>query len=173
MPPIDPRGALRDRVPVVALLPPAPLAPGRALRESLSIAVLLLLWTVLSWLVFEPFVDSTVELTGVVVALGYVVVRGVRLRAEATPLVVTDAGSVLGQHARLALAPLAWFLAAALVPLVEDLWSLLGLFGLFTSPGGDLVRVCALTGLGTAALLVVAGVTAALDGQGGSASGAD
>jgi hypothetical protein len=49
------------------------------------------------------------------------------------------------------------------VPVLADLWDLLGLFGLFTSPADDLVRVCALAGVGTALLVVVAGAAAALD----------
>ena len=96
---------LTERVPFVSVSPPSSLTPGRALRESLSIAGLLVLWTVLSWLAFEPFVSWAVRTTGAVTALAYVVVRGVRLGDEATPLVTSDAASVVGQHVRLASAP--------------------------------------------------------------------
>jgi hypothetical protein len=72
---------------------------------------------------------------------------------------------VLGQQLRLVPAPAAWFLAGVAVPALADLWSLVGLPGLFSSPADDLVRVCALAGVGTALLLVVAGATAALDGR--------
>jgi len=154
-----------ERLPVVSVAPPSPLSPAHALRESLPIAGVVLLWTVLSWLAFEPFVSWAVRTTGVVAALVYVVVRGVRLGEEATPVVTGDAASVLGQQLRLVPAPAAWFLAGVGVPALADLWSLVGLPGLFSSPAGDLVRVCALAGVGTALLLVVAGATAALDGR--------
>ncbi len=154
--------ALTEHVPFLSVSPPSPLTPGRALRESLPLASVLLLWTVLSWLAFEPLVSRTVQAVGVVTGLAYVAVRGISLGDEATPLVTSGAASVLGQQLRLAPAPAVWFLAGISVPLVEDLWGLLGLFGLFTSPGDDLVRVCALVGVGTALLLVVAGGTAAL-----------
>jgi hypothetical protein len=153
---------LAERVPFVAASPPSPLPPGHALRESLPVLGLLALWTVLSWLAFEPSVSRAVRTVGVVTALAYVVVRGVTLGDEATPLVTADAASVLGQQLRLVPAPAAWFLAGITVPAVEDLWGLLGLSGLFVSPGDDLVRVFALAGVGTALLLVVAGATAAL-----------
>jgi hypothetical protein len=166
MPPFDPVDTLHERLPVLGLVPSAPIGPRHVLRESVPVAALLLLWTALSWLAFEPFVSWAVRTTGVVVALGYVVVRGVRLGQEATPFVDTDARCVLGQNVHVALAPTVWFLVAVLVPLAEDLWELFGFFGLFSSPAGDLVRVCALSGLGTSLLLVVAGVTAALDDTG-------
>ena len=166
MPSLTLHRALTERLPFVSVSPPSPLPPGRALRESLPVAGVLLLWTVLSWLAFEPLVSQAVRAVGVVTALAYVVVRGVRLGDEATPLVASNAASVLGQQLRLAPAPAVWFLAGIGVPVVEDLWGLLGLFGLFTSPGDDFVRVCALVGVGTALLLVVAGGTAALgDGR--------
>ena len=155
---------LTERVPFVSVSPPSPLAPSRALRESLPVLALLCLWTVLSWLAFEPVVSRAVRGVGVVTALAYVVVRGVSLGDEATPLVTTDAASVLGQQLRLAPAPGVWFLAGVAIPAIEDLWSLLGLVGFFISLGDDLVRVCALAGVGTALLLVVAGAAAALDG---------
>jgi hypothetical protein len=158
----DPSRALHERLPVLGLVPSAPLGSRRVLRESVPIAALLLLWTVLSWLAFEPFVSWAVRTTGAVVAAGYVVVCGVRLGREAAPFVDDDALSVLGQNVYVALAPAAWFLTAVLVPVAADLWELFGLPGLFVSPAGDLVRVCALSGLGTALLLVVAGATAAL-----------
>jgi hypothetical protein len=162
MPPLDFR-SVHDRIPLLGLSPPAPLPPDRALRESLPVAVVLLLWTVLSWVAFNPYVAWAARTAGAVTALGYVVVRGVHLGRGATPLVVADVPNVLGQTVRSALAPAVWFLVAVLVPVVEDLWGVLGLVGLFTSPGDDLVRVCALTGLATAALVVTAGATAAFD----------
>jgi hypothetical protein len=154
---------LADRLPFVSVSPPSPLGPARALRESLPVAGILLLWTVLSWVAFTPFVAWAVRTTGVAVALAYVVVRGSRLGDAATPLVTGDAASALGQQLRLVPAPAAWFLAGVGVPVLADLWDLLGLFGLFTSPADALVRVCALTGVGTALLVVVAGAAAALD----------
>jgi hypothetical protein len=166
MAPSDVHSSLRDRVPFLALAPPSPLSPRRVLRESLPIAGLLLFWTALSWLAFQPFVARAVRLTGVVTALAYVVVRGVRLGRDATPLATTHVGGVLGQCVRAAVAPAVWFVAGALVPVVADLWDLLGFVGLFSSPASDLVRVCALTGVGTAALVVTAGATAALDDAG-------
>lgn len=77
-----------------------------------------------------------------------------------------DAPSVLGQNVRVALASAAWFLAAVLVPAIAGPWELFGLPGLFVSPAGDLVRVCALSGFGTALRLVVEEVTAALGDTG-------
>jgi hypothetical protein len=162
---LDPRPALRDRLPLLSALPAAPLATRRALRESLPVAALLALWTVLSWVAVVPTVAGAVRTTGAVTALGYVVVRGVSLGADARPLVVADAPGVLGQGVRVALAPGAWFLLALAVRPLAGLWDLLGLVGFFVSPAGDLVRLCARTGLGTALLLVVAGATAALHGR--------
>jgi hypothetical protein len=157
---------LLDRLPFVSVSPPAPLTPTRALRESLPIAGVLLFWMVLSWFAFEPFVSWTVRAAGGLAALAYVVVRGVRLGEEASPLVVDDIASVLGQQVRLAPAPVVWFVAGVSIPAVADLWDLLGLVGLFVSPADDLVWVCALVGVGTALLLVVAGSAAALDRDG-------
>jgi hypothetical protein len=154
---------LTERLPFVSVSPPSPLGPARVLRESLPIAGILLLWTMLSWVAFTPFVARAIRATGVAAALAYVVVRGVRLGEEATPLVTGDAASVLGQQLRLVPAPAAWFLAGVCVPVLADLWDLLGLVGLFTSPADDLVRVCALAGVGTALLVVVAGAAAAFD----------
>ena len=154
--------SLLENLPVVGLSPSAPLEPGRAFRESLPVVGLLFLWTLLSWVVFEPFVARRVRETGLVMALGYVAVRGFQLGEDATPLTVDSVPAVLGQSVHAAVVPGVWFLAAALVPVLGDLWGVVGLPGAFTSPIDDFVRVCALTGLGTAMLLVVAGATAAL-----------
>jgi len=165
---------LADRLPLVGLTPRAPIEPRTALRDSLPLAGVLLLWTVLSWLaIYDPFVAETVRTAGAVAALGYVVVRGVRRGRDAAALVDRDVASVVGQSLRIALAPAAWFLAAGLVPIVADLWNLLGIYGLFRSPAETIVRVCTLTGLGTALLVVIAGVVAALGGTGLSSPDAD
>jgi hypothetical protein len=157
----------------------APVVPRRLLVESLPVAAVLLFWVVLSWVAPAPGLATGLRLAGVVMAVSYVVVRGVDLshsrRVAPQPV---DVAAVLRENVRVLLAAGAWFVAAVLVELLEGLWRGFGLPGAFTSPGEGLGFVLTGTGVATVLLYAVAAGVARVEGrvatgrEGGGASDA-
>lgn len=131
-----------------------PLSTRRLLQESAPVVVILLFWTVLSWLVRYDIAAGFVR-AGVIMALLYTVVRGVSL-ARRTPTAPQpdDIEGLLRENVHVALPAGGWFLAAHLVYFIEGLWDLFGIPGVFTSPAADLSFV--FIGAGVAVVLLYA-----------------
>ncbi|MFC4549714.1 MULTISPECIES: hypothetical protein [Halorussus] len=126
-------------------------------QEAIPVAAILLFWNVLSWLfTLDPAIGGTVRSAGTVMALLYVVVRGVVLAPSVSVPITGDVEPVLRENARVALPAGAWFLAAAAVHLLDGIWETAGLPGLHVSPAGWMMSVLAGTGLGVVGLYAVA-----------------
>jgi hypothetical protein len=142
------------------------LAPRRLFVESLPVAAVLSLWVVCSWLAPASGLATGLRLAGVVMAVSYVVVRGVTLaRSRRAPPLPTDVAGLLRENARVLLGAGGWFLAAALVAVVEPLWRLVGLPGAFTSPADAVVFVLTATGVAAVLLSAVAVGVARVEGR--------
>lgn len=131
-------------------------SPGgrRLLRESAPVAAILLFWVVFARFA-NPIIAAGLHRAGVVMALLYTVVRGVTLaRARSSAVRPTDLRGVLRENARVLIPAGAWFLAAQLVYVIEDLWRVSDLPGAFTSPADSIAF--ALTGAGVAVVLLYA-----------------
>ena len=143
----------------------------RLLTESVPIASILLFWTVLSWIGMEPTVARGFQITGIVMAAMYIVVRGTTLgRLQESPESATDLRSLLLTNVRVALPVGLWFLGAVAVGVLESLWSRLGLVGVATSPADGLVFVFTATGVGIATLFAVVAVFPTVSDGGRTAS---
>lgn len=143
----------------------------RLLTESIPIASILLFWMVLSWIGGEPTVTRGFQITGIVMAVMYIVVRGITLgRLEAGYEPTTDLRSLLLTNVRVALPVGLWFLGAMAVEVLESLWSRLNLVGVATSPADELMFVFTATGVGIAVLFAVVAVFPTVSGGGGTAS---
>lgn len=126
------------------------------LRESAPVAAILLFWVVLSSFVRSVIATGLLR-AGVVMALLYVVVRGVALARSRPPTPrPDDVESVLRENARVALPAGVWFLAAKLVYVVESLWDAFGIPGLGTSPEEGLAFVFVGTGVSVVLLYAIA-----------------
>lgn len=133
------------------------LPPKRFALEAVPVAATLLFWTVASWLLaLDPATASAVRDAGAVMAALYVVVRGVALAPLVSPRSTHDVESVLRENARVAVPAGAWFVAAAVVHLLAQLWRDVGAPGLFVSPERWLTAVLAGGGLGVVGLYAVA-----------------
>lgn len=141
----------------------------RTLEETVSIALVLLLWAVLSTLAMgDGRVQFAVLVSGLVMAGLYAVVRGVALSSDADPAYEDpDAESVLVQNGRALLVAVPWFVLALVVAVVAE-----GAFGLVFPFSGSstfvrrslatLVQVFAFTGALSVLLVAVATGTRAL-----------
>lgn len=130
---------------------------SRLLRESAPVAAVVGFWVVLSWFGREAGIATGIRYAGVVMALLYTVVRGVRL-AETTAQtpVPDDVGELLRENLRVAVPAGLWFLVAMLVGFAAELWNQLVHFGLFSSPADSLSFVFTATGVLTVVLYAVA-----------------
>jgi hypothetical protein len=143
----------------------------RLLTESIPIASILLFWMVLSWIGGEPTVARGFQITGIVMAVMYIVVRGTTLgRLEAGHESTTDLRSLLLTNVRVALPVGLWFFGAMAVGVLESLWSRLDLVGVSTSPADELMFVFTATGVGIAVLFAVVAVFPPVSSGGGTAS---
>jgi hypothetical protein len=141
-------------------------SPSRLLVESLPIAAVLLAWTVLSWLMPGGALTAAARDAGAVLAGLYAVVRGVQLAATVSGDVAPGAVrsddiasavlDTLGATVPAVLAGGAWLVAGAILYPVESVYRLFPLGGVFASPLGSLVSVCAGTALGVVLLYAVA-----------------
>jgi hypothetical protein len=147
---------------------------GVLLRESVPVAVVVGVWTVLS-LLGGSAAGPALRYAGIVMALGYVFVRSRTLadRTEHASLAVTP-GAVIRANVTPVIGAAPWFLAARLLPVVGSAWERLGLPGGFTSPAPALQFLAAAVGLLTVALYVAVfartHATAPGDNDGGSSS---
>lgn len=130
------------------------LATRRLLRESAPVAVILAFWVVLSSLV-RPTIASGLLRAGIIMALLYTVVRGVTLARTQPPTShPDDLEGLLRENVRVALPAGAWFLAAHLVYVIEQMWDALAIPGWDTSPAGGFAFV--FVGAGVAVVLLYA-----------------
>lgn len=144
-----------------------PLSIRRVLTESVSIAVVLLAWGLLSAVAYGASVQLGIQVAGLVMAGLYAIVRGVSLAADASPAYVdSDVANVLRENGRAMLAGLPWFaLAFALEFLVR---SVLHLEIVRSGPAlvrtvfPTLVQAFAFTGALTVLLVAVATGTPAI-----------
>lgn len=147
-----------------------PLDTRRLLRASAPVAVILLFWVGLSSVV-RPVVATGLVRAGVIMALLYTVVRGVALARTQPPTPQPDdLKCVLLENVRVALPAAAWFLAASLVYVIEQVWDTLGIPGWDTSPAAGLAFV--FTGTGVAVVLLYA-ITVGLPRVRGDAAGTE
>lgn len=128
------------------------LGPRSLVRESAPVAVILLFWVGLSSFV-RPVIATGLVRAGVIMALLYTIVRGVRLARTHQPTPEPDdLEGLLRENVRVALPAAAWFLAAYLVYALERTWTVLGIPGWDTSPAEVLAFV--FTGAGVAVVLL-------------------
>jgi hypothetical protein len=154
------------------------LPPKRLAAEGLPVAATLLFWTAASWLLaLDPTTAGAVRDAGVVMATLHVIVRGISLAPRVSPPSVRDAGSVLRENARVAVPAGAWFVAAAAVHLIAQLWTDLRAPGLFVSSAEPIAFVLAGAGVGVVGLYAVAVATTVVrreaSGAPGGVSGGD
>jgi hypothetical protein len=145
------------------------LSTRRVLEESTSIALILLVWAVLSVLTYAVgTLQFGLQLAGLTMAVLYAVVRGVRLAPDADPAYDDpDAESVLRENGRALLAGAPWFavafvLAALIHGVVGFDLVVPGPFALSRVAAGTFVQVFAVTGVVTVLLVAVATGTRAL-----------
>lgn len=131
-----------------------PLASRRLIRESAPVAVILAFWLGLSSVV-RPVIATGLVRAGIIMALLYTVVRGVALARNHPPTPQpTDLEGIVRENLRVALPAAAWFLAAYLVFVLEQVWEMIGIPGVDTSPATGLAFV--FTGTGVAVVLLYA-----------------
>lgn len=131
-----------------------PLDSRRLVLESAPVAVILLFWISISSFV-RPVIATGLLRAGVIMALLYTVVRGLRI-AKIQPLTdqPADIEGILRENVRVALPAGIWFLSAHAIFVVEHIWDTFGIPGLFTSPAEGLAFV--FTGTGVASVLLYA-----------------
>lgn len=141
----------------------SPLSPQRTFLNSLPIAGIMLFWLVISWIASHPLVGGGARLAGLVMALTYAITKGITSAPQAPvdPLFV-DIRSTLRTNGLALLAAGGWFILAKLVILAEQLWRVLALPGLFTSPDNGLIFAFTSTGVVTVVLYAVTLGTVAL-----------
>lgn len=124
------------------------------LRKSIPVAVILLFWVGLSSFV-QPVIATGLVYGGVIMALLYTVVHGIRLARTQPAIPQPDnLKGILWENVRVAFHAGVWFLAAYLVYAIEQMWDTLGIPGLDTSPAAGLAFV--FTGAGVAVVLLYA-----------------
>ncbi|WP_323676451.1 hypothetical protein [Halorubellus sp. PRR65] len=128
--------------------------PSALLRESVPLAVVVGVWTVLS-LLGGAAAGPALRFAGIAMALGYAFVRSRALaaRTEGASLSLTPAALVRA-NATPVLAAAPWFLAARLLPVFGRAWGRLGLPGAFVTPAGALRFFAAAVGFLTVVLYV-------------------
>jgi hypothetical protein len=128
---------------------------ARLLRESAPAAVVLLLWAVVA-AILPATVAGSVRLAGGVMALLYVVVRGVHL-ADTIDVgrQPTDTRDLLVENLGVAVAAGAWFLAGVVVTALEPLAHVLHVH-LLDSIVGPLAFAFGTTGVATVVLYAIA-----------------
>jgi len=131
------------------------LGPRRIVRESVPLAAIVLLWTVLSVLASHPLVGQGLSVAGIAVGLLYALRRGADLAGTASGL-ARDTRGLLEQSLRIALPALVWFLLARALFLLRGLWDQLALPGAFVSPAETLGFALTVTGVLTVVLQAVA-----------------
>ncbi|WP_330630937.1 hypothetical protein [Halocatena halophila] len=100
--------------------------------DTISIAIVIGFWTMLSWFAWVPIVGRGLNYTGLVIGLYYAVVQGAdQQHSEPHP---TSPAAVLRANGRLLVLVGPWFLAAIAIYGISGLWDLVGLPGLFISP---------------------------------------
>jgi hypothetical protein len=123
------------------------------LRESVPLAVVVSVFTALSWLAGGPALGTALRYAGVALAFGYVLVQS---RALAETIDATALPRSPGAVAASTLTPIlgagAWFLAARLLPVLGTGWDALGLPGAFVNPTPALQFGTAATGFLTVVL---------------------
>lgn len=149
----------------------SPLQPATLRRESVTVAVILGFWTAVA-LLAEPFaaLRTALRTAGVVVALGYVTVRGVTL-ARSVPVSALPSGTeqVLRENLAVLRGVGLWFLAALVVEPVADivLFQLVPLPRPLRDPTATLVEglvfVLAATGVVTVALHAITAAVARIE----------
>lgn len=132
----------------------SPLDTRRLLRESAPVAVILLFWVVLSSIA-QPVIATGLLRAGIIMALLYIVVRGVTL-AQTHPATSSpdDLEGILRENVRVAIPAGIWFLATHLVFFIEHVWDMFGIPGVATSPANGIAYI--FTGAGVAAVLLYA-----------------
>lgn len=134
----------------------SPVDTRRLLHESAPVAVILLFWVCLSSFV-RPTIAAGLLRAGMIMALLYTVVCGVRLaRAQPPTPQPSDLEGILRENVRILLPAGAWFLVAQLVYLIEHMWDLLGIPGWDTSPAEGLSFVFIGTGVAVVLLYAIA-----------------
>lgn len=132
----------------------SPVNIRRLFQESAPVAVILLFWVGLSSFV-RPTIAAGLLRAGMVMALLYTVVCGVRLARTQPPTPQPDdLEGILRENVRVLLPAGAWFLVAQLVYLIEHMWDLFGIPGWDTSPAEGLSFV--FIGTGVAVVLLYA-----------------
>jgi hypothetical protein len=136
------------------------LGPERALRESLPVAVVVVLWSSVAWFVgalggSQAVVDG-LGYAGFVLGGLYAVGVGYDLAGAVPAGVATaDTAAVLRQSLGVLAPAGVWFGLALSVDVLADLWSQFGLPGLFTSPAPALSVALAAAGVLTVVTQVV------------------
>jgi hypothetical protein len=134
--------------------------------DSPPIAGILLFWLVISWLASHPLLGRAGRTAGLVMAVTYAIVRGVAIAKQVQwEPTLADVGTVLRVNGLALLAAVGWFLVARLVIFGGQVWSELGLPGVFTSPADGLAFVFTATGVVTIVMYAVALGTAGLRGE--------
>lgn len=140
--------------------------PSRLLVESLPIAALLFVWTVVSLLTPTGPLTGAARDAGSILAALYAVVRGVQLAGDvpvdAAPGtdrsadLTADVGETLAATVPPLLAGGAWLLVGSVFFPAATVWDMFGLFGLFTAPLEAIAFVSARTALAVVLLYAVA-----------------
>jgi hypothetical protein len=137
------------------------LHPRRSLHESVPVATVVVLWSLVAWFVAvlgaDPVVSTGLRYAGLVLGSLYAVGIGYDL-AESVPggAATTDSGAVLEQSLIVFLPAAVWFCGALLVGPLAAVWEAFGVPGLFSSPAGALSFGFAATGVLTVLLQAVA-----------------
>lgn len=132
-------------------------------RNSVYIAIIILFWTVLSWFAWEPIIATGVRYTGLIIALFYAVVQGFNL--EQSRPHPHNSKTLLRENTRVLSVAGPWFLAAIVIYVISDVWSLLyvisdewsllALPGAFISPADSFAFILVATGVVTTVLYLV------------------
>lgn len=164
-------------------MPPS-IGTRQLLTETIPVAVILCFWAALSAVPHGVFA-SGFRYAGIIMALLYVIVRGMQLAgAKSFPAHPTDLGELLRENAKVALIAGVWLFAAFLIASTRPLWKILSMMGTPYPRGMDalasgflgitdlLVFVLTGTGVATVTLYAVAvGISRSHDLPPGSVSG--